>query len=91
MTTLFDVSLDESVQVLKQVLPLMSKQRAPTIPQNYAVWYDYVTRRNEDLTEELEHLIDRGNGFDAASCRTICPTTASPAAMPLTCSGATHW
>lgn len=71
MTTLFDVPLDESVQVLKRVLPLMSKQRVPTIPQNYAVWYDYVTQRNEDLTEEIEHLIDRGKGFDPASCRTI--------------------
>lgn len=71
MTTLFDVPLDESVQVLKRVLPLMSKQQVPTIPQNYAVWYDYVTRRNEDLAEEIEHLIDRGNGFDPASCRTI--------------------
>jgi GGDEF domain-containing protein len=29
----FDVSLDESVAILKQVLPLMSQQRAPTIPQ----------------------------------------------------------
>ncbi len=65
MATLFDVPLDESVQVLKQVLPLMSKQRVPTIPQNYAVWYDYVTRRNVELSEEIEHRIDRGESFDA--------------------------
>lgn len=71
MTTLFDVPLDESVQVLKQVLPLMSKQRVPTIPQNYAVWYDYVTRRNEELSEEIEQRIGLGEGFDARSCRTI--------------------
>ncbi|XOV84514.1 MAG: GGDEF domain-containing protein [bacterium] len=71
MTTLFDVPLDESVQVLKRVLPLMSQQRVPTIPQNYAVWYDYVTQRNEELAEELEQIIDRGKGFDPAACRTI--------------------
>ena len=71
MATLFDVPLDESVQILKRVLPLMSKQRVPTIPQNYAVWYDYVTQRNEELHDELEILIDKGDAFDSISCRTI--------------------
>lgn len=71
MATLFDVPLDESVQVLKQVLPLMSQQKIPTIPQNYAVWYDYVTKRNEELASELDQRINEGVSFDPNSCRTI--------------------
>ncbi len=71
MATLFDVPLDESVQVLKRVLPLMSQQRVPTIPQNYAVWYDYVTNRNEELATELKRRIKEGDRFDPMSCRTI--------------------
>ncbi len=71
MATLFDVPLDESVQILKRVLPLMSQQRVPTIPQNYAVWYDYVTKRNEELTDELNKRINEGVSFDSNSCRTI--------------------
>jgi diguanylate cyclase len=71
MATLFDVPLNESVQILKRVLPLMSQQRVPTIPQNYAVWYDYVTKRNDELSLELDQLIDKGEDFDSASCRTI--------------------
>ena len=71
MATLFEIPLDESVEVLKRVLPLMSQQKVPTIPQNYAVWYDYVTKRNPNLAQELEKRIGSGKEFDSQSCRTI--------------------
>jgi len=71
MPSLFEIPLDESVQVLKRVLPLMSQQRIPTIPQNYAVWYDYVTKKNDALAAEVETLIERGEGFDPDDCKTI--------------------
>ncbi len=71
MPTHFDMSLDESVQVLKRVLPMMSQQRVPTIPQNYAVWYDYVTHRNDELCSELESHIKSGLSFSSDQCRRI--------------------
>ena len=71
MPTQFEIPLDESVQILKRVLPLMSQQRIPTIPQNYAVWYDYVTKKNDDLAAEVEALIEKGDGFNPSSCKTI--------------------
>lgn len=71
MTTHFDMTLDESVQVLKRVLPMMSQQRVPTIPQNYAVRYDYVTHRNDELCSELESHIKSGLSFNADQCRRI--------------------
>jgi len=71
MSTHFDMSLDESVRVLKRVLPMMSQQRVPTIPQNYAVWYDYVTHRNDELCSELESHIKQGLSFSADQCRRI--------------------
>ena len=67
----FDVSLDESVAILKQVLPLMSQQRVPTIPQNYAVWYDYVSSPNGELRTEIQNHLDRENDFSADLCRQI--------------------
>jgi diguanylate cyclase len=67
----FDVSLDESVAILKQVLPLMSQQRVPTIPQNYAVWYDYVSRPNGELRTEIPRHIDRENEFSPELCRQV--------------------
>ncbi len=71
MPSLFEIPLDESVQVLKRVLPLMSQQRVPTIPQNYAIWYDYVTNRNDELSAALEEHIERGDDFDADACRRL--------------------
>ena len=71
MPSHFDIPLDESVQILKRVLPVMSQQRVPTIPQNYAVWYDYVTNRNDELCAEIESHIERGSDFTPDSCRRI--------------------
>ncbi|NKC01139.1 MAG: diguanylate cyclase [Pseudomonadales bacterium] len=71
MPSLFEIPLDESVQVLKRVLPLMSQQRVPTIPQNYAIWYDYVTNKNDELSAELEGKISAQDEFDSETCRTL--------------------
>ena len=71
MQTQFDIPIGESVEVLKQVLPLMSRQRVPTIPQNYAVWYEYVAKTNSALTADLEARIGQGEGFDAETCRAL--------------------
>ena len=66
MASLFEIPLDESVQVLKRVLPLMSQQRVPTIPQNYAIWYDYVTNRNDELRADAREALSHERR-DAAS------------------------
>lgn len=71
MPSPFEVPLTESVQILKRVLPLMSRQRVPTIPQNYAIWYDFVAERNEALAIELQGLIDMGGEFSPELCRRI--------------------
>ena len=67
----FEIPLGDSVEVLRKVLPLMSRQRVPTIPQNYAVWFDYVTNRNEDLKREVERRVQEGVEFTPALCRRI--------------------
>ncbi|MEM7099402.1 MAG: GGDEF domain-containing protein [Pseudomonadota bacterium] len=71
MSTSFDIPLDESVQILKRVLPLMSQQRVPTIPQNYAIWYDYVTNGNDELSYDLNKMIEGGSDFNPFTCRTL--------------------
>ena len=67
----FETSLDDSVQVLRKVLPLMTRQGVPTIPQNYAVWFDYVAERNPDLSRELERRIRDGVQFTPSMCRRL--------------------
>lgn len=67
----FDVSVEESHEVLRKVLPLMSRQQVPTIPQNYAIWYDFVCRGNAELVAELEARITQGFAFSPAACEAI--------------------
>ena len=71
MPSPLEVPPNESVQILRRVLRLMSKQRVPTIPQNYAIWYDFVAEHNEALACELQGLIDTGSGFSPELCRRI--------------------
>ncbi len=71
MASDFDTSLDDSVQLLRKVLPMMTRQGVPTIPQNYAVWFDYVAARNPELQRELERRIRDGVEFTPALCRRL--------------------
>ncbi|MFW6094545.1 MAG: GGDEF domain-containing protein [Pseudomonadota bacterium] len=67
----FDVPLEKSHAVLKKVLPLMSQQRVPTIPENYAVWYDFVARTDPQLVAEISDRIARGAAFSPSVCEEL--------------------
>jgi len=71
VNAIFNVSVEESHAVLKKVLPLMSQQQVPTIPQNYAVWYDFVCEADADLVAELEERIAQGLKFTPDACQRI--------------------
>ncbi|MEM1229671.1 MAG: GGDEF domain-containing protein [Pseudomonadota bacterium] len=67
----FDVDLEQAIETCRKVLPLMSRQRVPTIPQNYAVWYEYVARSNDELVQEIEQLLQEGQDFSPERCEDI--------------------
>lgn len=67
----FETSLEESVAILKQALPLMSQHRVPTIPQNYAVWFDYISSHTGELRDELRAHIAKQDKFTPDLCRQI--------------------
>jgi diguanylate cyclase len=71
MSSDFETSLDESVQLLRKVLPMMTRQGVPTIPQNYAVWFDFVADKNPELRRELDRRIRDGVQFTPALCRRL--------------------
>lgn len=70
-TPTFNVSVEESHAVLKKVLPLMSQQQVPTIPQNYALWYDFVCEANLELVAELRQRIADGLRFSPDACQQL--------------------
>ena len=67
----FDTPLEESVEALKQVIPLLNQQRIPAIPQNYAVWYDFVTKDNLALVKALQEHMQTGEDFGPTTCEEI--------------------
>ncbi|MGV3590948.1 MAG: GGDEF domain-containing protein [Gammaproteobacteria bacterium] len=53
-------NLPESAELLRLVLPLMSKHKIPVTPMNYAVWYEYAAGTNEKLNARLDAAMKLG-------------------------------
>jgi len=58
-----DISAEQSGELLRLVLPLMSKHQVPITPQNYAVWFDFVRGNDPELKAEMQQLVDAGAAF----------------------------
>ena len=64
---IYSEAVDRSTEYLRQALPLMSRQSAALHPVSYAVWYDYVSRRNPDLHADVDAHLARHGKLDEAS------------------------
>ena len=60
---------DRDVNVLKHVLPLMSRHAAGYHPISYAVWYEYAKGARPDLEDDASSLIERADRALYASKR----------------------
>lgn len=58
--------ISAAVSLLKQTLPEMNKRKIPTTPENYAVWYEYVSGRNTELVNEINLLDQNKTAFTTA-------------------------
>lgn len=56
MSNIDDIST--AIALLKQTLPEMNKRNIPTTPENYAIWYEYVSGKNTKLIDAI-HLLDK--------------------------------
>ena len=62
------ISQDASADYLKLALPLMSKFAVPVTPQNYAVWYEYVSNYNLALRKDIDaRIAGKGTLSDAVT------------------------
>ncbi|HHI77081.1 MAG TPA: diguanylate cyclase [Gammaproteobacteria bacterium] len=57
------VTPEQSAELLRLTLPLMSRHGVPVTPRNYAVWFEYVRGENAELKNELQSLIDADAAF----------------------------
>lgn len=56
-------TLEETAKYVRLILPLMTKHRIPITPINYATWYYYVSGKNKDLKEAIDHIIEKEEPF----------------------------
>jgi len=50
--------ISKAIALLKQTLPEMNKRNIPTTPENYGIWYEYVSGKNTKLIDAI-HLLDK--------------------------------
>ena len=57
----------EAIQQMGQrTLELLERHRLQPTPEAYRVWFSYLSDTNPDLTQEIRHLLDRGEPIDDA-------------------------
>ncbi|MCM8885126.1 MAG: GGDEF domain-containing protein [Candidatus Thiodiazotropha sp.] len=53
------IHYDQTVDIIRTILPRMSEYRIPITPRNYAVWFEYFAKTNQALIKEMEALLTR--------------------------------
>lgn len=62
----------ESYNYVRLALPLMVKHNVAATPQNYAVWYTYVSGANEELRSAIDTIIRKGDTFTDTTNDILC-------------------
>ena len=52
---------DQTVDIVRNAIPRMSELKIPITPDNYAVWYEYLSETNLALRQEMDVLLGREN------------------------------
>lgn len=58
-------SFAQSAAYLKQAVPLMIKYQIPTTPNNYHLWYNYVSGAMPELNNAVDHAIKLQGTFSS--------------------------
>jgi diguanylate cyclase len=61
----YDDEAQSASENLRKALPLINKHKTPVNPVNYAVWYEYVSGNNQDLTNVLDQHLRKNEPITA--------------------------
>lgn len=53
----YQESIEQTAEFIRLALPLMTRNGIPANPKHYAVWYDYVSGRNQPLKESIDRAL----------------------------------
>ncbi|MEO8038499.1 MAG: GGDEF domain-containing protein [Betaproteobacteria bacterium] len=66
----YEDRIDQSSEWLRLAIALMAKHEAAFHPVTYAVWYEYVSGRNDAMKREIDHLTMNGRKLnEEITCR----------------------
>lgn len=63
--------VDQAAKNLKLALPLISKNKSPVNPVNYAIWYEYVAGDNKALSDTIDTLLAKDSIITTKMSQTI--------------------
>jgi diguanylate cyclase len=55
--------INESAETLRIVLPLMTRHKIPTNPENYSIWFHYVANDLPGLNQYIDNMLERKTPF----------------------------
>lgn len=67
----YEDSIEQSADLLRKAIPLMSRQTAGLHPVAYAIWYDYVSDRNPGLRQAVDEHLSRNGSLDEDTTRKL--------------------
>lgn len=65
------ITLEVSSERLRMALPLMAKYKIPVTPENYWVWYQFITGDVPPIRESIERLIDTSGVIDETATQAL--------------------
>ena len=66
-----DISLEVSSERLRIALPLMAKYKIPVTPENYWIWYQFISGDIEPVRESIDRMIEAGTVIDEAATQAL--------------------
>jgi len=54
---------DQIAEYMRLAIPLMTKNGVPMTPENYTVWYEYVSGKNAALKEKIDEYLEQNDGI----------------------------
>lgn len=69
---IFDKELyEKAAEYTRLALPLMARNEIPSIPRNFAIWYEYAAGSNQSLREEINKLLNDRQAFTPSVSETL--------------------
>ncbi len=66
-----ETTLEQSSERLRLALPLMARNQVPVTPENYWVWYQYVSGEIPAINETIDRAFEQGETVDEAATQAL--------------------